>query len=56
MSKSKTISVVDVRDGDKERMFAYSIIKELNARKGSKYINPSFGSGGGSYNVSRKRR
>jgi hypothetical protein len=52
----KTISVVDVRDGEKERMLAYSIIKTLNANRGSKYIKPSFGSGGGCYNVSRKRR
>lgn len=47
------IPVIDVRDGDKEREIANTILK---ASKVSKFFKPTFASGGGSYQVSRKQK
>lgn len=46
------IPVIDVRDGDVERERARQMVKFSNH---SKYTRPSFGSGGGSYQVSYKK-
>ena len=47
------IPVVDVRDGEKEREIANGILK---AARQSKYLRPSFAVGGGSFQVSRKKK
>lgn len=46
------IPVVDVRDGEDERERANEMLKSSNQ---SRFLKPSFGSGGGSYQVSRKK-
>lgn len=48
------IPVVDVRDGNYERLYANEILKADKINGRSKFLHPSFGSGGGSYQVSRK--
>lgn len=48
-----TIPVLDVRRSEGERRVVNNMIKQTNR---SKYLQPSFGSGGGSYQVSRKKR
>jgi len=48
----RMVPVVDVRDGDTERCIAKRIIKATNH---SKFMQPSYGVGGGSYQASYKR-
>lgn len=47
--------VIDARKSDKHRRAVENIVKEMNARKGSKYMRPSFASCGLSYQVSHKK-
>lgn len=47
--------VIDVRKSDRSREAVEKIVKEQNAKKGSKYMRPSFASAGLSYQVSHKK-
>ena len=49
-----TIPVIDVRRSEKERRYAKSMIKSVNVKTGSRYLNPSYSVMGYSYNKSMK--
>lgn len=47
--------VIDATKSDKHREAVEKVIKTNNAKKGSKYLKPSFASAGLSYQTSHKR-
>lgn len=50
-----TIPVVDVRDGKAERGLVNYILKGSRSQRGSNYMQPSYGAGGGCYQASQKK-
>ena len=47
--------VIDARKSPRHREVVEKVIKNENARKGSKFMKPSFSGNGLSYQVSHKR-
>ena len=50
-----TIPVIDARDGEHEQTLIKNMIRNTNRQTGSKYMRPSFGQGGGCYQISQKK-